>query len=176
AGNANYSAAADVDQSFVVGKAALTITTNDKVRFAKVANPTFSATYSGFVNGDTAAVLGGALTFATAATITSDPGTYPITPAGQTSGNYTITFVPGTLTVRVIGDISGGSGSSDGVFDLADALKYLRISLGLDPAPASLDGIKMAPVIGGVPSMPTGGSRVTVGDVVAALEHLVGLW
>jgi hypothetical protein len=161
----------------VVGTAALTITADNKVRFAKVANPTFTATYSGLVNGETASALGGTLVYTPGATSGSTvPGDYPITITGQTSSNYTITFVPGTLSVKVIGDISGSSGGSDGVFDLADALKYLRISLGLDPAPSSLDGVKMAPVIGGIPSMPTGGSRLTVGDVIAALEHLVGLW
>jgi hypothetical protein len=157
--------------------APLTVTADNKTRFEKVANPSFTATYSGLVNGETASALGGTLALTTAATSVSAPGSYSIVPAGLTSSNYAITFVPGTLTVRIIGDITGSAtGSPDGTFNIADALKYLRLSLGLDPAPVSLDAVKVAPVIGGVPAMPGGGSRINVGDVVAVLEHLVGLW
>jgi len=62
-------------------------------------NPPFSLTFSGFVNGDTPASLGGTLSCTTTATITSSVGVYPITCSGLVSPNYTITFTPGTLTV-----------------------------------------------------------------------------
>ncbi|RII26598.1 MAG: hypothetical protein CXR31_09270 [Geobacter sp.] len=163
--------------NLTITPAPLTVTADNKLRFEKLANPTFTATYTGFVTGETASVLGGTLAITTTATSASAPGSYPITPAGLTSTNYSITFVPGNLTVRIIGDIAGSpTGTSDGTFSIADALKYLRISLGLDPAPATLDGVKLAPVVGGVPTLSTGTGRITVGDVVAALEHLVGLW
>jgi hypothetical protein len=53
----------------------------------------------GFVPGEGPSVLGGTLTCSTPATKSSPPGTYAITPAGLTSGNYAIKFVNGTLTV-----------------------------------------------------------------------------
>jgi hypothetical protein len=59
----------------------------------------FTATYAGFVNGETVAVLTGTLACVTTATTTSLAGTYPITCSGQSSINYAITYVPGTLTV-----------------------------------------------------------------------------
>ncbi len=54
---------------------------------------------SGLVNGDSAAsVLSGALV--TTATIHSAPGSYVITQGSlAVNDNYTLTFVPGTLTV-----------------------------------------------------------------------------
>src|SRR5207237_890626 len=70
--------------------------------FSKVygaANPAFGVRYSGFVNGDTAASLGGALAYATAADASSAVGTYAVTPSGLTSANYTIGFVDGALDV-----------------------------------------------------------------------------
>src|SRR5262249_19554186 len=72
---------------------------NDQTRFQGEANPPFAVSYSGFVLGEGPGVLGGTLTFSTPASASSPPGTYGITPAGLTSGNYAITFVSGTLTV-----------------------------------------------------------------------------
>jgi MBG domain-containing protein/YDG domain-containing protein/galactose oxidase-like protein len=62
--------------------------------------PAFSVTYAGFVGGETAAVLTGALGFTTSATATSPvPGPYLIMPSGLSSTNYAITFVPAVLNV-----------------------------------------------------------------------------
>lgn len=41
----------------------------------------------------------GTLGFTTPATIASPPGPYAITPTGQTSTNYAITYVDGVLTI-----------------------------------------------------------------------------
>jgi MBG domain-containing protein len=78
----------------------LTITANNATQQYGQPSPSLnSATYSGFVNGDTPASLGGTLNCTTTATQSSPVGTYPITCSGQTSAAYTITYVPGTLTV-----------------------------------------------------------------------------
>jgi GNAT superfamily N-acetyltransferase len=53
-------------------------------------NPVFTATYAGFVNGETAAVLGGTLVFARAQG--EGVGSYLITPSGLANGNYAIAF------------------------------------------------------------------------------------
>src|SRR5204863_5607059 len=63
------------------------------------ANPVFSATYSGFRNGETAAALSGTLALATAATPASNVGNYAIVPSGQSSPNYSVTYVNGALGV-----------------------------------------------------------------------------
>jgi hypothetical protein len=84
-----------------VNKAPLTVTANNASRAVGAANPAFTASYSGFVNGDTALVLSGAPSFTTTATTTSVAGLYPITPAAGTltAANYSFVFVNGTLSV-----------------------------------------------------------------------------
>ena len=98
-GQGNYDG--KVEKTFAIGKASLTVTAEDKsVVYGKDA-PEFTAAYSGFVNGEDAAVLGGALAFECSYTKGS-PVTefgYAITAKGLTSGNYDITFVGGTLSV-----------------------------------------------------------------------------
>jgi len=101
-GDATFSAATSVEQSFVVAKKALTVTAGNAMRAYGVANPAFTATLSGFVNGDTAAVVSGVAGLSSAATTTSAPGNYDITPSvgSLSAANYTFaTFTPGTLTV-----------------------------------------------------------------------------
>ncbi|HEX6184513.1 MAG TPA: MBG domain-containing protein [Pyrinomonadaceae bacterium] len=85
--------------SINVIKAELTIKTVDATKVFGAPNPAFTVTYTGFVNGDTPASLGGVLTFTTAATTTSPVGTYAVTPGGLTSPNYTIVYEDGTLTI-----------------------------------------------------------------------------
>ncbi len=85
--------------TLTVTRAPLTVTANDATRRVGAPNPTFTARYSGFVNDDGPADLGGTLSFSTPATNASPAGTYSITPSGLTSSNYAITFVDGTLTV-----------------------------------------------------------------------------
>ena len=65
----NNSAADGTPQSFNVGKAVLTVTANNASRAYGAANPTFTASYNGFVNGDTPAVLTGAPSLTTTASI-----------------------------------------------------------------------------------------------------------
>lgn len=108
AGSANITAsqasdgfypAASVVQPLTVNKALLTITADNKTRFEQTANPTLTATYTGFVYSETPAALLTPAVLSTTAVLASAPGTYPITVTGATSNNYTITMVSGTLTV-----------------------------------------------------------------------------
>jgi hypothetical protein len=100
----NFSAAAPVDQSFTVNPAQLTVTADDQTRLVGQADPVFTATITGFVNGDTLDTSGvtGAAAFASDDTADSPAGTYTITPTQGTltAANYTFTFVVGTLTVN----------------------------------------------------------------------------
>ena len=98
-------AASSATGSLLVNQAPLTITANNATRAFGAANPTFTATYAGFVNGDTPASLTGTLGCTTTATAASLPGPYPITCSGQTSTNYNITYVPGVLTITAVGPV-----------------------------------------------------------------------
>ena len=79
--------------------ATLTIAADNKTRAQNTTNPVFTATYSGWANGDTVATLSSPVTFATTAIQSSPPGSYPITVTSGTNPNYTIRYVNGTLTV-----------------------------------------------------------------------------
>jgi hypothetical protein len=90
--------------TFVVGnltidKAPLTVTANNAAKILGAPNPTFTASYSGFVLGQNPSVLGGTLNFTTPATQTSPVGVYTVTPSGLTSNNYAFTYVNGTLSI-----------------------------------------------------------------------------
>jgi hypothetical protein len=95
---ANYTFAV-VNSMLTVAPAPLTVTAINASKVQGQPNPVFTASYGGFVNGDSAASLGGALTFTTPATDSSPVGTYVVSPSGLNSTNYSITFVSGTLTV-----------------------------------------------------------------------------
>ncbi|MFI5452870.1 YDG domain-containing protein [Pedobacter sp. UC225_61] len=82
-----------------ITKAALVITADNKTRVQNTPDPTFTATYTGFVNAETSAVLTTQPTFTTTATLSSLQGDYPIVPAGAAAQNYSISYVNGTLTV-----------------------------------------------------------------------------
>jgi hypothetical protein len=106
-GDENYIASSD-DVEQTVNKAPLTITAEDKEKFYGDATPAFTVKYEGFVLGEGAPVLGGTLAFTlkdgdgnTVTPAASNPaGTYAITPGGQTSNNYEITFEDGKLTIK----------------------------------------------------------------------------
>src|SRR5439155_223132 len=88
-----------VNGTFTIANASLTVTADNKTKTYGAANPPLTVSYAGFVNGDTPASLGGTLSVTTTATAASAVGSYPITASGQTSGNYTIGYVVGALTV-----------------------------------------------------------------------------
>ncbi|MEP7238460.1 MAG: MBG domain-containing protein [Ferruginibacter sp.] len=90
---------ASITRTLTVNKAALTIKADDKSRFEGVANPPLTITYTGFVLGETSAILLTQPTISTTATIASPPGAYPITVSGATAANYIITHTNGILTV-----------------------------------------------------------------------------
>ena len=86
---------------FTIAQAALTVTADDKTVVYGAAAPTYSLTYSGFVNNETAAT---AFTTAPTASCTyvagNSVGTYPITVTSGVAANYTVTYTNGTLTVN----------------------------------------------------------------------------
>src|SRR5207245_2762473 len=96
--DANYSITF-VKGSLEVTPASLTITADDKTKVYGTALPVLTASYSGFVNGDSAASLSTPVSLSTTATANSPVGKYEIDAAGATDPNYTITFVKGSLEI-----------------------------------------------------------------------------
>ena len=80
---------------------ALTITANNQTKVYGAAVPTLTASYSGFVNGDTSASLATQPTLSTAATASShvSGNPYAITASGAVDSDYTISYASGVLTV-----------------------------------------------------------------------------
>jgi 6-phosphogluconolactonase (cycloisomerase 2 family) len=88
--------------SLAITPATLTVTAANASKVYGAALPaTFNSTITGFVNGETSAVVSGAAVCSTTATAASTVGSYPITcsTAGLSSANYVFVTVPGTLTV-----------------------------------------------------------------------------
>ena len=93
--SANYTVVY-VNGTLTVGQATLTVTAGNASRAYGVANPVFTASATGAVNGDTFS-----FTESTTATPSSPVGTYAIVPVatGANLANYTVVYVNGTLTV-----------------------------------------------------------------------------
>jgi hypothetical protein len=108
AGDANHSPATPVLQSTNIAKAALTVAAAHVTRVYGTVDPplTFSAT--GFVLGDTEAVLTGALTRVAGDTV----GNYAISQGTLAATNYTITFTSNTLDItQAVARVTAGNGT-----------------------------------------------------------------
>ena len=102
----NGAAAANYAISYVAGnatvtKVALTITASSLTSTYGSKPGSVSASYTGFVNGDSAGALATQPTCSTTVTATSPAGTYAGADScsGAASGNYTIAYVAGNATV-----------------------------------------------------------------------------
>lgn len=99
--------------------AALSITANDDIRLqdGQAYRGGNGLRYSGFVNGEGPAVLGGQLQYAGSSQGAVSPGHYLISPYGLSSGNYDIRFVDGLLRLVApwalppVADRSGATGA-----------------------------------------------------------------
>ena len=88
-----------VSGTLTITKAPLVITANDASMVQGSELPEFTASYSGFKNGENEGVLTAQPSFSCSATGQSPAGTYPITASGAAAANYNISYVEGTLTV-----------------------------------------------------------------------------
>lgn len=87
-------------EGVMIAKASLTITADNKtISSTQQTLPEFTVTYSGFVNGETADVLQGTLTFESDYEPGGNDGEHVIMPHGVTSDNYEISIIYGTLLV-----------------------------------------------------------------------------
>jgi len=77
------------DANLSIGKATLTYVAIPASRIYLTANPTFTGTVTGFLNGDSkASATIGTLSFTSPATISSTAGSYPISGEGLNAANY----------------------------------------------------------------------------------------
>ena len=146
----NYEFIGVTNGRLTVNPATLTITSNATSREYGLANPTFTGTVTGFVNGQTiATATTGSLAFSTPATPASNVGTYDVTGYGLTAnnGNYVfaqaannttaLTVTPATLTVTAVADsktydglaYTGGNGVTYAGFRNADSATNLTGTL-----------------------------------------------
>lgn len=102
-GNADYTAAAPVDQPFTVAKAPLTVMADNQTRVFGATNPALTATYGGFVNGDTSSSLSGSPGLTTSATIAStvagSPYSIVVSNGTLASTNYSFVLANGQLAI-----------------------------------------------------------------------------
>ena len=86
-----------------ISKAELKVVANNDAKFVTTSDAAGYAgvSYSGFVNGETSAVLSGAPTVSRSNSGVNTAGTYTgvLVPAGGTASNYSFTYVPGDYTV-----------------------------------------------------------------------------
>ena len=87
--------------TLTVNKAVLTVTAQNQSRAYGAANPTLTATITGYQNSENASVITGSAVLATTASGPSPVTTYPITVdvSGMSATNYSFTGVSGTLTI-----------------------------------------------------------------------------
>ena len=87
--------------SLAIGKAALTVTADNKTKVYGDTNPTLTATITGYVNGEGSAAITGAPAMSTAATQYSNVASYAITPAVGTlaANNYSFSYTNGALSI-----------------------------------------------------------------------------
>lgn len=87
--------------ALTINRVSLSVTANDAIK-------TYDGTawqggngvlYTGFVNGESAAVLGGSLSFGGSAQNAVDAGVYALNVTGLSSRNYEISYAPGALTI-----------------------------------------------------------------------------
>ncbi len=89
------------DTSLVIGKAALTVTALDasKTYDGLAFNSGNGVSYSGFVNNETSAVLGGTLSYGGNAQGATHAGNYVLSASGLGSDNYAISYTAGSLAI-----------------------------------------------------------------------------
>ena len=88
-----------VGGTLTVTPVSLTIAADGKIKVYGASLPLLTASYTGFVDGDTAASLTTKPTITSAATATSHTGTYGIVASGAVDPDYVMNYLGGTLSV-----------------------------------------------------------------------------
>ena len=83
----------------VINQALITVTADNKSKFAGNANPALTVSYSGFAGTEGESVITTKAVAATSATTSSAVGVYDITSSGAVAVNYSFRYVNGSLNV-----------------------------------------------------------------------------
>ena len=105
-GTVDYPRLAFVNAKLTINKAMLTVSAGTYTMKQTDPRPEFKASYSGWKNDDTEAVLTKQPDFATTAPADNAPGTYDVTVSGAEAKNYAFTYVPGKLIITTADAIS----------------------------------------------------------------------
>lgn len=99
----NYALSISAAPEFSITQKDLTVQAEDKFTCfnGSVYSGGYTVAYTGFVNGEGPAVLGGVLAYSGTAISAIQAGTYSIIPSGLTSLNYSISYVNGSLVIGV---------------------------------------------------------------------------
>ena len=145
---------------FQITQAPLTATAENKSATYGDTAPAYTVRYAGFVNGETASVVTGLITFDCAYAAGSDAGEYAITPKGATADNYAITFVAGKLTVGKRTAALEWSGYAERTYDgkASSVTASVTNKIGNDDVTVTV----------------TGGDAVNAGTYTAAATGLAG--
>lgn len=98
--NSDMSFSVDVAYKYNINKKELNAKVKDVSRIYGDDNPQFQTDYSGFVNGEDASVITSNGQYTTAATRSSNVGTYSVTQSGAEAQNYSFIYEAGELTVN----------------------------------------------------------------------------
>jgi autotransporter-associated beta strand protein len=141
--------------TLTVVPAALTVTANNVSQAYGAATPALTASYSGFVNGDTASVVSGAPSLSVDTTAASPVGHYDITASQGTlsAANYAFTMVGGTLTVT----------QANLTITASNATKIYGQTLSFAGTEFSAGGLQNSETVGAVTLTANGGTAVTDG-------------
>ena len=159
--------------TLTVNQALLNITAVNQSRNYGVANPTLTANYSGFVNGDTPASLIAQPVISTTASISSLPGNYPITVSGASSPNYTVSYTSGTfsvvpLTNANLGNLSVSTGTLSPAFATGTTVYAVSV-------PNAVTNITITPTVAdATATVKVNGSTVASGSASGNIALVVG--
>ena len=170
AGSGQWLPAPPVTDTFTVNQATLTVTANNFTISEGDPLPTFTASYSGFVNGDNQGVLTGSPSLTTDAPQNPPVGSYTIFAAQGTLGaaNYIFTFVNGTLTVnpavaQITAPPKNSMFSSDTVTFTwsheTNAVSY-QLWLGTTPGAQDIASVQTSNLTTTIAGLPTDGSTI----------------
>ncbi|MGU7784559.1 GLUG motif-containing protein [Burkholderia sp. PU8-34] len=115
----NYQVSYANNTTSTINQALLTVTANNasKTYDGTAYSGGNGVTYLGFVNGETASVLGGTLTYGGSSQGATNAGSYSINPTGYVSNNYAISYGNGTLTVNPKALTASISGTTSKVYN-----------------------------------------------------------
>lgn len=148
---------------------ALVVTADDAGQSYGDANPVFTASYDGFASAEDASVLAGALSFDTAGNSASSIGTYAITTSGLSATNYTLSYLPGTLTIDPAALTVTADDLSKIYGDVDPSLTYVIGGAGLRNGDL-LSGSLFAP---GGAAATAGLHQIQQGDLAASSNYLL---